>query len=253
MVFDNINGENRVKKILAGAVSTGRLPGAYIFAGQNTEEMSGLCAGLAQLLNCPEVCGSCLNCSKLEKGVHPDFITLAPEGKKQIIKIETIRELKDRIKFGPSEGSFLVVRVLGAESMEAPAANSFLKTLEEPPARVLFVLITQRPDNLPKTIVSRCQKLIFANPGARIDEVRPPDIDGDVLGSLAFSESLVSGPKETERTSVLRNLEGLLLNFREKRKPAKARIVMDAVRKLQKMGNTRLTLDDMALKLGGVC
>lgn len=251
MVFDEIPGESRAKTIILGAYKTGRLPNAYIFSGNNTEEMSLAVKDLAKLLNCGSFCGICLNCSKIEKDIHPDFITVVPEGKKQIIKIDSVKELKDRIKFGPSEGSYMVARIVGADSIEAPAANSFLKTLEEPPEKVLFVLVTQRPDNLPKTVISRCQKVIFANQGPTAEALEPALSKGDIHGALEFSETMLAGSRETEREDTLKRLEGLLVYYWRGRKAAEARIVMDAFKRIKKMGNARLSMDNMALALGG--
>lgn len=90
---------------------------------------------------------------------HPDFIRIAPE--KSSIRIESIRELIQRISLKPFQSDRIVVLIEGAEAMTDGAANALLKTLEEPPGYLLFILVSEAPESLPSTIRSRCQRVLF--------------------------------------------------------------------------------------------
>lgn len=251
MVFESIIGEPRAKKIISGAHEAGKVSGAYVFQGQNAEEMAVFAKEFAKLLNCETACGTCLNCRKIESGVHPDFITVVPEGKKQIIKIDSIRDLKGRVKLGPVEAKYLMIRVINADSIEPAAANSFLKALEEPPQGVVFVLITSASDNLPRTVLSRCQKIIFANQPEELAESPELPKSYEIPALLEFSAGLAQLPKEAERQEAEKKLLALTAHFFKERDFFKARIILGAVKALKKNANIKLLLDHTALSLGG--
>jgi len=110
-----------------------------------------------------EACGTCEACQKIVQGVHPDIITLVREGAAQIVPIESVRtQVIGRIALLPHEAKTRVFIIEEATAMAPPAANALLKTLEEPPARTLFVLCTTAPEQLLPTIRSRCQRLRFS-------------------------------------------------------------------------------------------
>lgn len=129
------------KKILA----SGRLAPAYLVTGPEGERD----------LECRRFAQTLLGPKKLE--LHPDFLLYAPQ--KGMIRIEQIRELTNRLNFRPMEGNRLVVMIQDADRMTEGAANALLKTLEEPPPYLLFLLVTGVPERLPATIRSRCQKI----------------------------------------------------------------------------------------------
>ena len=252
MVFDAVKGESRAKKILKGVLDTGRLPGAYLFNGDNTGEMMYFAKDLAKHLNCAEFCGDCINCRRIERETHPALIIVRPEGKKGVIKIDRIRQLKDQIKYGPAEGSWAVIVFAGADLMEQAAANSLLKVLEEPPDRVLFILISQRRDSIPKTVLSRCQPVFFTNPGT--EETGNVDLfkANDVPSLMDFSASISDTGKENERSDVEKRLKGLLNIYWNKRSVRETKAVLKTIVDIKKMANIRLSVDRMALKLAGV-
>ncbi len=120
----------------------------------------------AAAMNCStqrgEGCGTCEQCNKIVGGFHPDVVTLVREGAAQIVPIENVRnQVIARIALPPHEAATRVFIVEEATSMAPPAANALLKTLEEPPARTLFVLCTTAPEQLLPTIRSRCQRIRF--------------------------------------------------------------------------------------------
>jgi len=236
--------------MLLGAHKNGKVAGAYLFQGQNIDEMSDAATEYARLLNCETACGQCLNCRKTASGTHPDIITVVPEGKKQVIKIDAVRDLKSRVKLGPTEAKYLIIKVIRADSIEDAAANSFLKALEEPPAGVVFILIASS-DNLPKTVLSRCQKVIFANqPAEQAVECGLPE-GYDIPSLLKFSAGLAISPKESERQEAEMKLQALIEHFFKKKEFLKAKAIMKAVKDLKKNANIKLLLDRMALSLGG--
>ncbi len=106
-----------------------------------------------------EPCGSCLTCRKMQDGNHPGFSYIEPEGPS--IKIDQIRALQSQIVIKPFDGPKKIVIIDPAEKMNAAAANSLLKTLEEPPHYAILILITARASALPATLLSRCQKITF--------------------------------------------------------------------------------------------
>ena len=119
---------------------------------------------LTMVLNCREPvdcdgCGRCPSCRQLIGGNFPDFIHIRPDG--QNIKIEQIRGLNRRLSFAPVSARHRVCVVQQAEAMTGEAANSFLKTLEEPPPGNILILNAREPRNLLPTIVSRCQRVPF--------------------------------------------------------------------------------------------
>ena len=118
---------------------------------------------LACALNCKRgACGECDACAKILQGIHPDVVTLVREGAAQIVPIERVREqVIGRLGLPPHEADVRVFIVEEATAMAPPAANALLKTLEEPPARTMFVLCTTAPEQLLPTIRSRCQRVRF--------------------------------------------------------------------------------------------
>jgi hypothetical protein len=129
---------------------------------------------LACAINCTSVrgegCGSCDACSKIIAGIHPDVVTLLREGAANIVPIESVRaQVISRLGLPPHEGDVRVFLVEEATSLAPPAANALLKTLEEPPARTLFVLCTTAPEQLLPTIRSRCQRVRFGAGGVTSD------------------------------------------------------------------------------------
>jgi DNA polymerase-3 subunit delta' len=161
-----IRGQDRARELLTRSLASGKLPHAYQFDGPAGVGKCTTAVALAAALNCERQPGAavcdCLPCEKITLGVHPDLLRLGPEGKGGFIKIEQIRELLATLAFPPHEGRARLVIVEDADRMNPAAANAFLKTLEEPPARTHIVLTTTAPDRLLDTIRSRCQRVRFA-------------------------------------------------------------------------------------------
>ena len=124
---------------------------------------------IAQALNCLEpvtaefeidACGTCASCRRIERGVHPDVITIEA-GDTGSIKVDQVREVIDRAGYRPFEGRRRAVIVDEADAMVPAAQNALLKTLEEPPSASVFILVSSIPDALLATVLSRCSRLRF--------------------------------------------------------------------------------------------
>ena len=119
---------------------------------------SGLWA-LGSEIDC---CDECPSCIKTDKAIHPDVFFIAPEGDGGQITIKIIRQLEEQLSYKSFEGRWKVAVIDMAENLNQSAANAFLKTLEEPPAHSLLILISSRPELIPDTIRSRCQTVRFS-------------------------------------------------------------------------------------------
>jgi len=165
MPFSSLVGNERIKKLLRRAVAEARVGQGLIFAGQRGVGKHQFALALAQALNCErpiggDACGTCLPCRKISSGEHPDVHTISPDG--QFIKIGQMRDMSQEAQYRPFEGRRRVYVIDNAERLREEAANSILKTLEEPPESSLILLVTSKPYALLETIRSRCQMLSFA-------------------------------------------------------------------------------------------
>ena len=129
---------------------------------------------IASLVLCQNVaqapCGRCPGCHRVATAQHPDLLVLQPEEESTQIRIEQIRGLSEELSLTAHQGSYKVAVITPADTLNRFAANALLKTLEEPPARTLLMLVVTQPSRLPATILSRCQKVRIRAP-ARQDAV----------------------------------------------------------------------------------
>jgi DNA polymerase-3 subunit delta' len=165
MKFSALIGNERIKRLLQSAVSDGRIGQGLIFAGERGVGKHQFALALAQAINCEnplagDACGACATCKKFTAREFTDVKTIEPDG--QFIKIEQTREMLREAYFMPYEGRRRVYIMDEAERLKEQAANSILKTLEEPPDTSLLILVTARPYSLLETIRSRCQMVNFA-------------------------------------------------------------------------------------------
>ncbi len=161
--FDELIGQERVTRTLQNAIRTNRVVHAYLFAGHRGTGKTTTARILAKALNCvqgptPTPDNVCPNCLAIGGGYSLDVIEIDAASNRGI---EEIRELRDRIRLAPTEGRYKVYIIDEAHMLTTEAANALLKTLEEPPAHAIFVLVTTEPHRLPATILSRCQRFDF--------------------------------------------------------------------------------------------
>ena len=264
MKFSQISDQYRAKVMLSGAIGNKRVANAYLFLGSYGSGIREAALSFASALNCErykgDSCGECPHCKKTDKGTHPDVYILREDGGS--VKIDQIREMISYTRFGPSFGKWKVCIIDDAQSMTNEAANSFLKTLEEPLPNIVFLLLAESEVGLPKTIMSRCQKIIFgelpANAGVEsgiADEVeilygelkKAPK--SDIVKLLDVSSKIIGEGVDVELT-----LESLASRFwdREGRAYEAVRAVLNALSAVKKRANSRLAVDCMCLKLGEI-
>jgi DNA polymerase-3 subunit delta' len=162
--FASLAGQHKAKNLLDRSLGSGRMPHAYLFRGPDGvgKRLTALLA--AARINCANPdgssgCGACSSCLKLRSGNHPDVVIVSPESGS--IKINKIRELCRSLSYPPYESETRVVIIEDVHMMTTEAANSLLKTLEEPPENNLLILTSESSRELLPTIVSRCQAVTF--------------------------------------------------------------------------------------------
>jgi len=165
MPFAAVLGHSRPLGLLAGSIARGTLPPSLLFTGPEGVGKRLAAQAVAQALNCllpqgRDACGSCAACRRIAGGSHPDVLAIEPP-EVGATKIEVVRPAIAAAAYRPFEGRCRVVIVNEADRLTEDAANALLKSLEEPPAGTVFILVTARPEVLLPTIRSRCSRLRF--------------------------------------------------------------------------------------------
>jgi DNA polymerase-3 subunit gamma/tau len=161
--FEEIVGQEHITRTLMNAIRAGRIPPAYIFSGQRGVGKTTTARILAKALNCekgptPEPCNECRFCRDVTSGSSLDVMEIDAASNRGI---DQIRELREMVRYASAGGRYRVVILDEAHQLTDEASNALLKTLEEPPERVLFILATTQPEELPDTIRSRSQHFHF--------------------------------------------------------------------------------------------
>ncbi len=231
--------------LLTRSVARASLPPSLIFAGPAGVGKRLTAVALAQALNCTtrdtsnadaDACGTCAACTRITRGTHPDVLFIEP-GDSGTIKIDQVRDAIDRAQYRPFEGRRRVVIIDDADAMVTAAQNALLKTLEEPPASSVFVLITARPDMLLPTVRSRCPLLRFGPlteqevaavlvaRGKSEAEARAAAATAD--GSLGQALSADAGDIVEARAAAERVLAAAAANADPRRRIETAKILLD--------------------------
>ena len=166
MPFADISGHDRIVEVLRRSLRSGKTAHSYLFEGVPGCGRKKTAMALVQALFCSilpdDACGSCPSCRKIDSGNHPDIHVVAPLPDKRDISIDQLREMQHILSLRPYEAPRKVCIIEPAERMSVSAANSLLKTLEEPPGNALIILLTENAGMLLSTVRSRCQLIRFA-------------------------------------------------------------------------------------------
>ena len=167
--FADVAGQDHVTRTLLNALSQGRIAHGYIFSGHRGIGKTTIARILACALNCrreigsaerptPEPCGTCDSCVEIRQGNAVDVIEIDAATNRGI---DEIRELRDAARYAPARDKYKIYILDEAYQITEAAFNALLKTLEEPPSHVVFMMATTEPENIPQTIRSRCQHFSF--------------------------------------------------------------------------------------------
>jgi len=207
MSFDSLVGNRALGRRLARMARSGSVPPSLLFSGPPGVGKLRAATTLAQALNCErndgEACGTCTACLRIEGDGHPDVHILRPEGAGRQLKAEAVRQVVSETPFRPFEGRRRVSIFVEAERMNPTAANTLLKTLEEPPPWALLILISDNASALLPTILSRCQIYRFA------------PLSADDLAELLVSEHAIDREKATLLAALGRGSSSEALSFEQ--------------------------------------
>lgn len=210
-------GKEAVETLLK-AIGSGRVAHSYLFSGP-ARDKGEVAEAFARALLCDlprdgDSCGECRSCRQVLHGNHPDLHRIEPSG--TAIRIEQIRRMQRLVQYRSYQGGRKVFILEPAESMTAEAANSLLKTLEEPPPGTVFVLVSDRPGACLPTVLSRCQPFYFHEAGASPVETRLDDYS-DLACRLARTgpAEVLNLAAEAAAGDVPRLLDGLARVFRD--------------------------------------
>jgi DNA polymerase-3 subunit gamma/tau len=176
--FDDLVGQEPIMRILKNAISQGKIAHAYIFSGPRGVGKTSSARILAKALNCkegptPAPCGICGSCTAITDGSSVDVIEIDGASNNSV---DDIRDLRERVKYAPSGGRYKVYIIDEVHMLSGSAFNALLKTLEEPPSHVIFVLATTEMKKIPATVLSRCQHMPFRRISGSVIKARLKEI-----------------------------------------------------------------------------
>lgn len=224
--FDELVGQEHIKKILKNSIINNKIAHAYIFTGPRGTGKTSTAKIFARTLNCLDVkdglpCGKCINCVNFN--TSPDVIEMDAASNNSV---DDIREIVDNIGIAPTNSTYKVYIIDEVHMLSNQAWNAFLKTLEEPPSNVVFILATTDIQKVPITVLSRCQrfdfqridrKLIFDNL-KKICELENIKYDEDALNEIAYlsdgcMRDALSILDQLSKVSEFINMEVISSNF----------------------------------------
>ena len=160
--FEEVAGQEHIVRTLKNALASGKIAHAYLFAGPRGTGKTTMAKLFAKALNCEQgigcQCNECKNCIAITEGSHPDVLELDAASNNGV---DEIRDLIDKVKYGTILGKYKVYIIDEVHMLSTGAFNALLKTLEEPPEHVIFILATTEPHKILPTILSRCQRYDF--------------------------------------------------------------------------------------------
>src|SRR5438270_12502151 len=190
--FAAIVGQEHVTRTMRNAIANGQVAHAYLLSGVRGTGKTSIARLVAKAVNCPnakdgEPCDRCENCVAIREGRSLDLIEIDAASNRGI---DEMRDLRDKVRFAPSQGQYKVYVIDEAHQLTTEAFNALLKTLEEPPPHALFVLATTEAQKIPPTIVSRTQRF-------DLRRIAHKDV-GAQLGRILEQEGLRADPAAPE-------------------------------------------------------
>ncbi len=231
--FEEVAGQQHIVKTLKNALANNKIAHAYLFCGPRGTGKTTMAKLFAKALNCEEgqghQCNKCSNCVEITQGTHPDVIEIDAASNNGV---EQVRDLIDKVNYLPLKGKYKVYIIDEVHMMTTNAFNALLKTLEEPPAHVVFILATTEPHNILPTIISRCQRYDFtkvsdADIYARLSEILDKEgitydkkgvdaiislADGGVRDALSILDQVLAYSGTTLKEEDVNTLFGLTSN-----------------------------------------
>jgi len=167
--FDDVVGQDHISRTLKNAIKTNRIVHAYLFTGPRGTGKTSSAKIMAKSVNClspeeGEACNNCTLCTRINSGDFMDIIEIDAASNRGI---DEIRDLREKVKYAPVEGRYKIYIIDEVHMLTTEAFNALLKTLEEPPKHVIFILATTEPHKVPLTVLSRCQRFDFKRIGTR--------------------------------------------------------------------------------------
>ncbi|MEL7563991.1 MAG: DNA polymerase III subunit gamma/tau [Dehalobacterium sp.] len=167
--FDDVVGQDHISRTLKNAIKTNRIVHAYLFTGPRGTGKTSSAKIMAKAVNClspeeGEACNHCTLCTRINSGDFMDIIEIDAASNRGI---DEIRDLREKVKYAPVEGRYKIYIIDEVHMLTTEAFNALLKTLEEPPKHVIFILATTEPHKVPVTVLSRCQRFDFKRIGTR--------------------------------------------------------------------------------------
>jgi DNA polymerase-3 subunit delta' len=230
-MFDELTGNTRVKEVFRRMFRNSRVPGSFLFSGEEGVGKKLFALEIAKALNCRapvdlEACGECPSCTRISRvnypqrddsddwnqiiwSDHPDVgVVVAP---KRVLRVQQMRQIEREANFRPFEGKARVFLIDEADKLNDASANALLKILEEPPATAHIILLTSRPAMLLPTIRSRCQVIRFA-------PLAPDEISSFLVDKKLSDKKTAEVRARASGGSIGRALAGDIETFTEQRK-----------------------------------
>ncbi|WP_419025752.1 DNA polymerase III subunit gamma/tau [Emergencia sp.] len=224
-IFSEVIGQDHIVRILKNQIATDSVSHAYLFCGTRGTGKTTTARILAKAVNCLDdedrPCGHCANCVAIKEGTFMDVVEIDAASNNGV---DNIRELRESVKYPPAVGRKKVYIIDEVHMLSTGAFNALLKTLEEPPENVMFILATTDPQKLPQTILSRCMRLDFkrvpekvlidhmsricSEKGVQVTDsalrLLAANADGSVRDGLSIlDQCLAGGEKDLDRDTVL--------------------------------------------------